>query len=261
MKEKKRRIRWTNILFLLFLVVFLVSGGLLLRNRMRASREQAAYDQLAGQVQELRTVAELRGVEPDPESGILPQYEALWEQNPDLAGWIRLEDTPIDYPVMQTPQDEEYYLRRAFDRSDSVSGTPFLSAGYADGCGNAIIYGHNMDDGSMFAALLGYRDLSFWQEHRYIQFDTLTQEGRYEVLAAFYVDVALTDGGVVFPYYTYTDLRDLAVFNDYLSHVEALALYDTGVAAEPGDDLLTLSTCSYHVDDGRFVVVAKRVAW
>ena len=111
----------------------------------------------------------------------------------------------------------------------------------------------------MFAALLDYADAAFWEEHPTIRFNTLEEEGTYEVLAAFYVDVAVTDAGVAFPYYAYTDLRDEAVFTEYLSQVESAALYDTGVTAVPGDQLLTLSTCSYHSSEERFVVVARRV--
>ena len=264
-RQQKRNWRWYA--FAACLAVFVVSGALLARDQLRSVREKEANAALAQQVRQAEEQLALQSPEPEEEesaaeeeSGPLPQYQALYQENADFAAWLRIEGTAVDYPVMYTPDRPEYYLRRAFDGSYAISGSLFLDEACFPGSGNALVYGHNMDDGSMFAALLGYRDLSFWQEHRYIQFDTLTQEGRYEVLAAFYVDVALIDGGVEFPYYTYTDLRDPAVFNDYLSHVEALALYDTGVAAEPGDDLLTLSTCSYHVDDGRFVVVAKRVA-
>lgn len=124
----------------------------------------------------------------------------LWEKNQDLAGWLSIEGTAIDYPVMHTAQDEEYYLRRAFDRSNSVSGTPFLAAGCFTGCGNYIIYGHNMKDGSMFAALLNYADDTFWEEHPTIRFDTLEETGTYQVLAAFYIDVSLSEAGVAFPF-------------------------------------------------------------
>ena len=147
---------------------------------------------------------------------------------------------------MHTAQDEEYYLRRAFDRSNSVSGTPFLAAG----C---------FTDGSMFAALLNYADDTFWEEHPTIRFDTLEETGTYQVLAAFYIDVSLSEDGVAFPFYEYTGLRDEAIFQEYLAQVGDRALYSTGVTAEFGEQLLTLSTCSYNTSDERFVVVAKQV--
>lgn len=206
-----------------------------------------------------KQIAEAGGGALPIEDGVLPQYQALWEKNQDLAGWLSIEGTAIDYPVMHTAQDEEYYLRRAFDRSNSVSGTPFLAAGCFTGCGNYIIYGHNMKDGSMFAALLNYADDTFWEEHPTIRFDTLEETGTYQVLAAFYIDVSLSEDGVAFPFYEYTGLRDEAIFQEYLAQVGDRALYSTGVTAEFGEQLLTLSTCSYNTSDERFVVVAKQV--
>ena len=122
-----------------------------------------------------------------------------------------------------------------------------------------FIYGHNMKDGSMFAALLNYADDTFWEEHPTIRFDTLEETGTYQVLAAFYIDVSLSEDGVAFPFYEYTGLRDEAIFQEYLAQVGDRALYSTGVTAEFGEQLLTLSTCSYNTSDERFVVVAKQV--
>ena len=129
-REFQRKSHWKFFLFLIFLTAFLVSGGLLLRNLYRSQQEQAAYDALAEQVHQMeKQIAEAGGGALPTEDGVLPQYQALWEKNQDLAGWLSIEGTAIDYPVMHTAQDEEYYLRRAFDRSNSVSGTPFLAAG------------------------------------------------------------------------------------------------------------------------------------
>ena len=235
-REFQRKSHWKFFLFLIFLTAFLVSGGLLLRNLYRSQQEQAAYDALAEQVHQMeKQIAEAGGGALPTEDGVLPQYQALWEKNQD------------------------FYLRRAFDRSNSVSGTPFLAAGCFTGCGNYIIYGHNMKDGSMFAALLNYADDTFWEEHPTIRFDTLEETGTYQVLAAFYIDVSLSEDGVAFPFYEYTGLRDEAIFQEYLAQVGDRALYSTGVTAEFGEQLLTLSTCSYNTSDERFVVVAKQV--
>ena len=248
-----------------FLIVFFILGTvgyIFVQNYYAMQEVSSIQDDVASVIEKSET--DNTDIPETSEDGLTIKNKyiaSLLTINPDIVGYLKVNNTNIDYPVVAA-DDNKYYLKKNLYQQDDINGWIFMDFRNSDKNlnDNTIIYGHNMDDGSMFAALLGYRDLSFWQEHRYIQFDTLTQEGRYEVLAAFYVDVALTDGGVEFPYYTYTDLRDPAVFNDYISHVEALALYDTGVAAEPGDDLLTLSTCSYHVDDGRFVVVAKRVA-
>ena len=241
-RERHRR----SGLFLGLLAVFLLSGGLLLRNWLRAEQEREAHAALARQVHAVEAELASQGGGALPTvDGVLPQYQDLWERNEDLAGWVSIPGTAIDYPVMHTAQDEESYLRRAFDGSGSDSGTPFLAADCFAGCGNYIVYGHNMKDGSMFADLLSYADPAFWEQHPAIRFDTLDEAGTYEVLAAFYADVAL---------------RDAETFAAYLELVEGAALYDTGVTAEPGDQLLTLSTCSYRTSDERFVVAARRMA-
>ena len=137
-------------------------------------------------------------VDPDPESSadiddgndwkklLLESYAAVKEENPDFYGWLSVPDTVIDYPVMHTPSVPERYLRRAFDGSYSTNGVPFLDGACYEDCGNLIIYGHHMEDGTMFADLLKYADQSFWQAHPVIRFDTTEEIAEYEVLAAFY---------------------------------------------------------------------------
>ena len=119
---------------------------------------------------------------------------------------------------------------------------------------NIVIYGHHMNDGSMFADLCGYADRDFWAEHKTIHFDTLSSFGEYEVMAAFRFN-ANRD---TFRYNEYTNM-DEAEFAEFLENVRARALYDTGAELEYGDTLLTLSTCEYTYRNGRFVVVAKKV--
>lgn len=191
---------------------------------------------------------------------MLPSYAALYAENSDLFGWIQIDGTDLNYPVMYTPDDPEYYLRRAFDRSKSTSGVPFLDGECPEDGRNYLIYGHNMKNGTMFSALLSYTEQEFYEEHPLIRFDTLFEKGEYEVMAVFYAKVYDTGDQEVFRYYQYTDLSSPERFQDYVAQVEAASLYDTGVTAEYGDQLLTLSTCSYHTDNGRFVVVARKEA-
>lgn len=160
---------------------------------------------------------------------------------------------------MYTPNDPEYYLRRAFDKSDSESGTPFVDASCYDKGGIYLVYGHNMKNGTMFGELTKYADEKYRNEHPIIHFDTIYERGQFEVIAAFYSKV-FTGDEQGFCYYQYTDLAAPAVFIKYIEQVKAAALYDTGATAEYGDQLLTLSTCDYHEENGRFVVVAKRVS-
>ena len=237
------------------------------------AQEQNAFDALTAVVEQQREQADVPDSKPeqitspvvteptaeaDTEPVILPEYAALYEQNNDLFGWLRINDTPINYPVMHTPDEPQYYLRRAFDKSDAQSGTPFLDGDCFEGCGNYILYGHHMKNETMFGTLPKYADKEYWEQHKTICFDTLYEHGEYEVIAAFY-GKAIAKGDPGFRYYQYTDLTDPDVFAEYMEQVNAAAIYDTGITAEYGDELITLSTCSYHTTDGRFVVVAKNV--
>lgn len=255
----KKKVLWflTAILF----VVFCVSACQLFSYYANTAKEDAAFDRLAEQVRAAEPAPSgepAPSAPPQPQNAVLPGYAALYEENADLFGWVRIADTPLNYPVMHTPEDPEYYLRRAFDRTQSLSGVPFLDGNCREGCGNYLIYGHKMNNGTMFSTLLSYADREFWEQHPVVSFDTLYEQGEYEVLAAFYAKIYSRDQDGVFRYYRYTDLTDQAVFEEYLEQVQDAALYDTSITADYGDTLLTLSTCSYHTENGRFVVVARK---
>lgn len=262
---------WRTWALLACLAVFLISGALLVHDLWRGSREQDAYARLARQVREgaaqsaqspAQSSAAGAGEAEDSGTaetgGRLEQYQLLHQQNQDMAGWLYLEGTQLDYPVMYTPEDPEHYLRRAFDGSYAVSGSLFIGAGCTPDASHVIIYGHNMNNGSMFGSLSQYAQERYGRAHPQIHYDTLTQEGVYQVMAVFYSRVYTDQDEDVFRYYQYTDLSDPAVFQEYVSLAKAASLYDTGVETQYGDRLLTLSTCSYHTADGRFVVVARQ---
>ena len=175
-----------------------------------------------------------------------------------MAGWISIVGTPLNYPVMFTPDEPEYYLRRGFDGQEALSGSLFIGEGCTPDWNHVIIYGHHMKDGSMFGTLPDYASADYWQQHPTIHFNTLAEPGEYEVLAAFYSRIYEPEEAGVFRYYQFTDLSDPEQFSAYIQQARASALYDTGVAAAYGDRILTLSTCSYHTEDGRFVVIARQ---
>lgn len=190
---------------------------------------------------------------------LLPDYATLYAANPELFGWIEIEGTAVNYPVMHTPKDPERYLHRAFDGSYSFSGVPFMDAGCYYGCGNYILYGHHMKNGTMFASIVNYANKEYWEEHPVIRFDTLYERGTYKVLAVMYSRVYKSYEKNVFRYYDYKDLSDPMAFTEYVRQVRRAALYNTGVDVEYGDQLITLSTCEYSAENGRFVVVARKV--
>ncbi len=187
-------------------------------------------------------------------------YKDAFLANEDMAAWLQIPDTVIDYPVMWTPEDEEYYLNRGFDRSDNKNGCLILDT---DSCldpltTNLIIHGHNMKSGAMFGTLTEYEDENYYQEHRLISLYTEECQRNYEVIAVFRSQVyKKTDQ--VFKFYKFFQAQTPEEFDDFYQNIKALSLYDTGVTAEFGDCFLTLSTCAYHVEQGRFVVVAKEV--
>ena len=193
-----------------------------------------------------------------PTPSPLADYEALYALNPDFFGWIRLEGTRVDYPVMYSPDRPLQYLGHDFYGKFSYAGVPFVD-GECDGGGRyLIVYGHHMKDGSMFSGLMAYEDRAFWEQHPTFRFDTRFERRIYAVVAAFRARV-LTKEEKGFRYYSYAALDDEETFETYMSHVRAMAAYDTGVETAFGDEILALSTCAYHTEKGRFVVVAKRV--
>ncbi len=286
--------------------------------------------------------------EEEEQSEPLSEYKEILEYNPYVKGWLRIEGSGIDSPVVYTPTSQNYFLHRDLMGNDAESGTLFIAAIWRDGYYNTLVYGHNMRDGSGFGSLGKFSGKSFAEKHRILKFDTLYESREYELLGAFYsqieeeeletkadreeadkeieeksiarkieeekqkeaeekppeekpveeqpsgeptevtpegekepeIRLELKDLGLdedlgnvdvyrmekdedmkngAFRYYYFTDLTEKADYDYYIDNVKKNSIYDTGVDAEWGDELLTLSTCSYHVHNGRFVVVAKRV--
>lgn len=190
---------------------------------------------------------------------ILTEYKTLHNKNKKLIGWIKIDDTIIDYPVMQTVNNE-YYLDHNFNQEEDRNGCIFMDyqCDVIEGCDNMILYGHHMQSGKMFGTLNKYSSENYYQEHPKIQFDTIYEKGQYEIIYVFRSKV-FSEEEVTFKYYQFINAGSEQEFNSYMNEMAALSLYDTGVAATYGDQLLTLSTCDYQENDGRFVVVAKRV--
>lgn len=228
-----------RIIFVIALLVFLGSAGYLALHHIEGQQAENAFRQL--------TV----------DGG--HDLAALHEQNPDIVGWIKIDDTRVDYPVMWTPEEPEYYLRRNFQKEESMAGTPFLDAASTmPGSSNWLIYGHNMKNGTMFHDTLKYEDKAFYDGHKTIHFDTLEGEGLYEIVAVCYTQI-YAENAQVFKYYQYASITDEASFDAYVQGVKSLSIYDTGVTPVWGDQLITLSTCEYSVEDGRFIIVARKM--
>ena len=183
------------------------------------------------------------------------KYGALYEQNIDFVGWIQIDGTNINYPVMQTPDNPDYYLKHSFEKTWSDYGVPYLDESCVIGqSNNLVIYGHHMSNGSMFCDLELYSDPAFCMDHPVIRFDTLTSFGEYEVIAVFRYNT----NQETFRYDREVNM-DETRFSWFMEQVHARELFSTGKDASFGDQLLTLSTCEYTYKNGRLVVVARKV--
>lgn len=243
--------RFRIALIVILSVIFVVSAGVVVTTLVRGEQEQNAFEELAQQ-----TLPQEGEEQVDP----LAQYQNLKAINSDFCGWIYLEGTKLNYPVMYTPSDSQYYLRRDFEKKNSLSGTPFVDGLSSPSDSNVLIHGHNMKNGTMFNALVQYEDEQFWTSHPVIQFNTPYGLGDYQVMAAFYTKTSGDPAVDPLPYYEYAHITDEQQFQTYVSAVQNAALYQTGVKASYGDQLLTLSTCDNVTNDGRFVVVAVKAA-
>ena len=190
---------------------------------------------------------------------VLDEYKNLLNKNKRLIGWVKIDDTNIDYPVMQTT-DNEYYLDHNLNQEYDKNGSIFMDkdCDVLKPSTNLILYGHHMKSGQMFGGLSLYSDQSYYEKHPCIQFDTIYEKGLYEIMYVFRSRVYSEDE-IVFKYYQFIDAQSEQEFDSYMNDMEGMSLYDTGVTAQYGDRLLTLSTCDYQEKNGRFVVVAKKV--
>ena len=246
-KERQNRIRLLAALGILVAV-----GLLILLTSLAPEKKPEVTTEPTTVPAETETVPP--ETEPDPK---LLELQALNEENPDIACWITIDGTVIDYPVAYTPDEPEKYDRLSIDGEYSYHGTIYIGkqCSMEPESDNLILYGHNLENGKMFSDLLLFDDEEYWKEHPVITFYTLDGPRTYEIMAAFY-DRVYYSYEDVFKFYRFVDAEDEQDFNAAMEAYAEKRLYDTGVTAEYGDRLMTLITCSYHHQYGRFVVVA-----
>lgn len=246
-----------NFLYSLFIGLFVITGltsiTFLLMYAAQSIQQAHLYSDLAA----VRT--QNKQPEISLQSSVQQSNRNLYLENADMVGWIQIEGTGIDYPVMQTPADPNYYLKHNFEKSYTDYGCPFMQADcdVQAPSDNLIIYGHNMKDGSMFADLAKYRSKDFWQSHKTVWFDTALGSCAYEIFAVIHTTVQ-ADAADAFPFYLFVNAAFPEEFADYVSTCKARALYDTGISAQYGDKLLTLSTCDNITNNGRLFLIAKQ---
>lgn len=252
-QENKRRLIVTFLS-----IVAAASLGYLAFYTFYYQKNNVDYKQLAD-LKDENTGVKVHLTEEKDKPPILAKYKTLYEKNKRLIGWLKIDDTNIDYPIMQTVNNE-YYLDHNYNQEYDKNGSLFLdkdcNAAFPNT--NMIIYGHHMKSGNMFGNLNYYSKESYFKEHPQFQFDTIYEEGVYDVMYVFRSRI-YSEEEIVFKYYQFFDATSADEFYSYMDAMTNLSLYDTGVTASYGDKLITLSTCDSSEEDGRFVVVAKKV--
>lgn len=187
------------------------------------------------------------------------QVKELQGQNPDIIGWLEIENTNINYPVLQGT-DNSYYMTHNYKKENSKNGSIFLNADYNWNIpsNNFLIYGHNLGNGMMFQELLKYEKERFYQEHPIIRFTTAKEDAEYEIISVFKSRVYYKSEKNVFRYYYFINSKSEEEYNQFVKNAKNASLYPIDTTANYGDQLITLSTCSYYVEDGRFAVVGRR---
>lgn len=282
-KKNTKRIVVLRLLMGVCMTVFLVSGFMLAKDLFQTRQQQETFDELGKRFAvntEISDESDKSGENQEEVDMSLPLKERIppqkwkeqWEQlaeerfsvyrsmkaeNSDMIGWIRIEGTNIDYPVMQSPDRPDYYLHHDFYKKKSSYGTPYLSemCRYEDPRTSLLISGHHMKNGSMFASLQNYTEKEYFLEHPYVQFDTTCQAGSYEVAAV----IKLSASGDQTMWQKLLFPQEEGDFEEAWERIQSQWFYDTGVSLEKGDELLALVTCEYTLKDGRILLIAKRI--
>lgn len=244
----------------IFALVFLFSGYMLARELIDQKNDADNFHALAELVAvKPETIDPIGDIE-QPESNstgattqtppiqLLRDLNPLFKKNPDCIGWIYVEGTRVDYPVMHTPADPERYLYRNFYQEDSPAGVPFLEGICILECDNLILYGHNMKNGTMFADVTNYRMQDYATAHPIIEFQTAQELKQYTVFAV--ARLKSNDD-----WYSFHHATNEAEYNDLVSDIKARSLCDLGVTPQYGQQLLTLSTCYGFDQNDRIVVI------
>ena len=206
-----------------------------------------------------KTISTENAEELNEETERMLQVKELQAQNADIVGWLEIKNTNINYPVLQGT-DNSYYMTHNYKKENSKNGSIFLDANYNWNIpsNNLLIYGHNLGNGMMFQELLKYEKESFYQEHPVIRFTTAEEDAEYEIISAFKSRVYHKSEKNVFRYYFFLNSESEEEYREFVKNAKNASLYPIDVTASYGDQLITLSTCSYYVQDGRFAVVGRR---
>lgn len=254
-KRKKRRfkIKSKAKLFRVFLIVLLITSSIVLIKSLKNKKDDNPL---------LESILNDNSVpQASTETERMKILKELQKENSDIVAWIEIEDSKINYPVLQG-EDNDYYMTHTCKKEYSKDGSLFLDKNYdwKKPSTNLLIYGHNnIGSKEMFVDLMKYEDEEYYNSHKTIRFTTAEEDAEYEIIAVFKSRVYYKSETDVFRYYFFIDAENEQEFNEYVQNSKEASLYNIEATAQYGDQLLTLSTCSYHTEDGRFAVVARKI--
>lgn len=251
-KSKKNKKIGKIVLISIFIFIIIISVSYIIFFTYEKLKEKS----------DIREIQEYANIAPDakePDKQI-EKVNELMQTNADIKGWIQIEATKVNYPILQS-DNNEYYLNHNYKKEKSKYGSIYLKTGIDinNNNSNLILYGHNMKDGEMFKTLLDYADKNYYETHKQVTIITQNEKRKYEVIAAFKSRIFYKDEKNVFRYYNYTTFENEDMYNEYINNINKIKLYDTETTATYGEQLLTMITCEYSIENGRMVVVAKRI--
>ena len=258
MKKKARHNKKNNklkiIILLSLLIIFICGISYIIYYFYNSNKEKHVNENILNEIDIDNTQIT------DTKTERMLQIEELQKENQEIIGWLEIEDTNINYPICQT-NNNDFYLTHNYKKEKASTGSLFLDKDFdmVNGSSNYLIYGHRNKQGLMFEDLMKYAKEDFYKKHTKIKFTTLKEDVDYEIMSVFYSRVYYQDEKNVFRYYYFVNAENENEYNNYVEQCKKVSIYDTGITAEYGEQLLTLSTCEYSQEDGRFVVVAKKV--
>ena len=250
-KQKSKLKKFILIVLVLLLITGVIYISCYLYNKNKDKKENA----------EILNHIEIDDTKITPQkTEMVLKVEELQKENNEIIGWIEIEGTNINYPVLQATNNS-FYLTHNYKKEKSASGSLFLDKDFdlENGSSNYLIYGHRNKQGLMFEDLLKYAKEDFYKNHKTIKFTTNQEEAIYEILAVFYSRVYYKNENNVFRYYYFINANDEQEYNEFINEAKKSSIYDTGITAKYGEQLLTLSTCEYSQEDGRFAIVSKKI--
>lgn len=252
--SKKSNNKFKKLLLLLLVIIFIFSIGYMFYYIYNNNKNKKDSTDILNEVKIDSTQVT------EEKSEKMLKLEELQKENNEIIGWLEIEGTNINYPVLQGT-DNEFYMKNNYKKEKSKDGSIFLDKSYNWDIpsSNLLLYGHNNKNGIMFQDLLKYKNEDFYKEHTKIKFTTNKEDNVYEIISVFYSRVYYKSEKNVFKYYYFVNANNEQEYNDFVNNAKKSSIYDTGINANYGDQLLTLSTCEYSQEDGRFVVVAKKI--